>query len=158
MIKTIIRAMYSAFISIVLISIVLAGWTCFAFISQSTKSGEIINVIQDMYKSQKSVITDVFDLSKLLIKDTSERIASEDNNLLTESKSETEFLTDQEDKSLFDEPSILEDNGDNPLGIVIEPSLPEVSEENLPEISLGPLDSDQSEVSMNEMELGMDMN
>ena len=154
MIKTIIRAMYSAFISIVLISIILAGWTCFAFISQSTKSGEIINVIQDMYESQKSVIIDVVDLSKLLIKDTSEKISSEDNNLLTES----EFLTDQEDKSLFDKPSILEDNGDNPLGIVIEPSLPEVSEENLPEISLEPLDSDQSEVSMNEMEIGMDMN
>ena len=154
MIKTIIRAMYSAFISIVLISIILAGWTCFAFISQSTKSGEIINVIQDMYESQKSVIIDVVDLSKLLIKDTSEKIASEDNNLLTES----EFLTDQEDKSLFDKQSILEDNGDNPLGIVIEPSLPGVSEEDLPEISVEPLDSDQSEVSMNEMEIGMDMN
>ena len=154
MIKTIIRAMYSAFISIVLISIILAGWTCFAFISQSTKSGEIINVIQDMYESQKSVIIDVVDLSKLLINDTSEKIASEDNNLLTES----EFLTDQEDKSLFDKPSILEDNGDNPLGIVIEPSLPGVSEEDLPEISVEPLDSDQSEVSMNEMEIGMDMN
>ena len=156
MIKTIIRAMYSAFISIVLISIILAGWTCFAFISQSTKSGEIIHVIQDMYESQKSVIIDVVDLSKLLIKDTSEKIASEDNNLLTES--ESEFLTDQEDKSLFDEPSILEDNGGNPLGIVIEPSLPEVSEENLPKIRVEPLDNDQSEVSMNEMEIGMDMN
>ena len=154
MIKTIIRAMYSAFISIVLISIILAGWTCFAFISQPTKSGEIINVIQDMYESQKSVIIDVVDLSKLLIKDKSERIASEDNNLLTES----EFLTDQEDKSLFDKPSILEDNGDNPLGIVIEPSLPEVREDALPEISVRPLDNDQSEVSMNEMEIGMDMN
>ncbi len=154
MIKTLIRAMYSAFISIVLISITLAGWTSFAFISQPTKSGEIINVIQDMYESQKSVIIDVVTLSKLLIKDTSERIASEDNDLLTES----EFLTDQEDKSIFDEPTILEDNGDNPLGIVIEPSLPEVSEENLPEISLGPLDNDQSKVSMNEMDTGMDMN
>ena len=154
MIKTIIRAMYSAFISIVLISIILAGWTCFAFISQPTKSGEIINVIQDMYESQKSVIIDVVDLSKLLIKDKSERIASEDNNLLTESK----LLTDQEEKSLLDEPFISEDNGDNPLGIVIEPSSPEVSEEKLPELSLGTLDIDQSEVSMNEMEAGMDMN
>ena len=144
--------MYSAFISIVLISIILAGWTCFAFISQPTKSGEIINLIQDMYEGQKSVIINVVDLSKLLIKDNSERIASEDNNLLTES----ELLIDQEDKSLLDEPSIQEDNGDNPLGIVIEPSLPEVIEENLPEISEGPLDNDQSEVPMNEME--MDMN
>ena len=152
MIKTIIRAMYSAFISIVLISIILAGWTCFAFISQSTKSVEIIKVIQDICEGQKSVIINVVDLSKLLIKDNSERIASEDNNLLTES----ELLIDQEDKSLLDEPSILEDNGDNLLGIVIEPSLPEVIEENLPEISEGPLDNDQSEVPMNEME--MDMN
>ena len=154
MIKTIIRAMYSAFISIVLISIILAGWTCFAFISQPAKSGEIINLIQDMYEGQKMVIINVVDLSKLLIKDNSERIASEDNNFLTES----ELLIDQEDKSLLDEPSILEDNGDNPLGIIIEPSLPEVIEENLPEISAGPLDNDQSEVWMNEMEIGMDMN
>tara|TARA_B100000579_G_scaffold34646_1_gene24226 strand:- start:785 stop:1249 length:465 start_codon:yes stop_codon:yes gene_type:complete len=154
MIKTIIKAMYSAFISIVLISIILAAWTCFAFISQPTKSGEIINVIQDMYKSQKSVIIDVVDLSELLIKDKSEKIANEDNNFLTES----ELLTNEEDKSLLDETSIREDNGDNPLEIVVEPSLPEVSEENLPEISVGPLDNDQSEVFMNEMEIGMDMN
>ena len=153
MIKTIIRAMYSAFISIVLISIILAGWTCFAFISQPTKSGEIINLIQDMYEGQKAVIINVVDLSKLLIKDNSERIASKDNNLLTES----ELLIDQEDKSLLDEPPNLEDNRDTPLGIVIEPSLPEVIEENLPEISEGPLDNDQSEVSMNEMEMEMEM-
>ena len=154
MIKTIIRAMYSAFISIVLISIVLAGWTCFAFISQPTKSGEIINVIQDMYKSQKLVILDVVDLSKLLIKDKSERIASENNNLITES----ELLTDQEEMSLLDEPSILEDNGENPLGMIIEPSLPELNEETLPEIIVGPINNDQSKVSMNEIETGMDMN
>ena len=154
MIKTLIRAVYFAFISIVLISIVLAGWSCFAFISQPTKSGEIINVIQDMYKSQKSVIIDLVDLSKLLIKEKSERIYSEDNNLLTES----ELLINEQDKSLLDEPSSEKDNGDNPLGIVIEPSLPEVIEENFPAISEGPLDNDQSEVSMNEMESGMDMN
>ena len=154
MIKTIIRVIYSSFISIVLISIILTGWTCFAFISQPTKSGEISNVIQDMFKSQKSVIIDIVDLSKLLINDTSKRIASEDNNLLTES----ELLTDQEEMSLSDDLSILEDNGENPLGIFIEPSLPEVSDENSHEITLGPLDSDQREVSINEMEIGMDMN
>ena len=154
MIKTIIKAIYSIFISIVLISIILAGWTCFAFISQPTKSGEIINVMQDIYKSQKSVIIDVVDLSKLLIMDISEEIDSEDNNLLTES----ELWTNEDDESLLEDPSILEDNGDNSLGIVIEPSLPEVSEENLPEITGGPLDNYQSEVSMNEIEIGMDMN
>ena len=169
MIKTIIKAMYSAFISIILISLIIAGWTCFAFISQPTKSGEIINVIQDIYESQKSVIIDVIDLSRLLIKDKNERIASEENNHSTES----EFPTDQEDNSLLDEPSILEDNGNNSLldepsiledngnnslGIVIEPSLPEASAENSPKITVGPFDNDQSEVSMSEMELGMDMN
>ena len=127
MIKTIIRAMYSAFISIVLFSIILTGWTGYAFISQPTNSDEIINVIQDMYESQKSVVIDVIDLSKLLIKYTSERLASEDNKLLTES----ELPTDLEGKPLIDESSIPEDNGDNPLEIVIEPTLPEVS--------LGPL-------------------
>ena len=154
MIKTIIRAIYSIFISIVLISIILTGWTCFAFISQPAKSVEIVNLMQDMYKSQKSVIIDVVDLSKLLIMDISEEIDSEDNNLLTES----ELWTNEDDESLLEDPSILEDNGDNSLGIVIEPSLPEVSEENLPEISVESLDSDQSEVSINEMEIGMDMN
>jgi len=153
MIRTIIRAMYSAFISIVLISIILAGWTCFAFVSQPSKSGEIINVLIDMYKSQKSVIIDVVHLSELLIKDKSERVAIEDNILLTESG----VLTNEQDKSLLDEPSIQEDNGENPLGIVIEPSLPDVSEENLPEISEGLLDNDLSEVSINEMEIGMEM-
>ena len=126
MIKTIIRAMYSAFISIVLFSIILTGWTGYAFISQPTNSDEIINVIQDMYESQKSVVIDVIDLSKLLIKYTSERIASEDNKLLTES----ELPTDLEGKHLLDESSIPEDNGDNPLGIVIEPTLPEAIENN----------------------------
>ena len=154
MFKTIIKAMYSAFISIVLISIILAGWTSVAFISQSEKSSEIIKVIQDMYKSQKSFVVDVFDLSKLLIKDTNEKIANENSNFLTES----ELLTDQQDKAPLDELSILEDNGDNPLGIVIEPSLPELTEKTFPETSVEPLNNEHSEVSMNEMEIGMEMN
>ena len=154
MIKTIIKAIYFIFISIVIISIALAGWTCFSFISQPKKSGEIINVIQEMYKSQKTVIIDVFELSKILIKDKDEIIASQNTNLLSES----ELLTTEEDKSLLNQSSILEDNGDNPLGIVFETPLPEVSSENIPEISLGALSNDENEVSMNEMEIGMDMN
>ncbi len=154
MIKTIIRAIYSAFISIVLLSIILAGWTGYAFISQPTKSSEIINVIQDIYESQKTVIIDVVDLSKLLIKNTSKGKANEKNNLLPEE----ELLTDLKDKSQLEESSIFEDNGDNPLGIVIEPSLPEVSEKTLPEISDETLIDEQSEVSINQMEIGMDMN
>tara|TARA_Y100001968_G_scaffold289921_1_gene293295 strand:- start:650 stop:1117 length:468 start_codon:yes stop_codon:yes gene_type:complete len=155
MIKTIIRALYSAFISFVLISIILAGWTCLSFISQPTKTGEIINVIRDMYESQKSVIIDIVDLSQLLIKDISDVRATKDNNPLTES--ESEFLKEKDENSLFDEPSIRE-GSDNNLGIVIEPSLPEISEEILPEIIVGPLDSNQSEVSMNDLEVGIDLN
>ncbi len=153
MIKTIIRAIYSAFISIVLLSFILAGWTCYAFISQPSKSSEIINVIKEISQSQKTVIIDVVNLSKLLIKDTRDVEPIEKNNFLPES----EFLTDLKDKSQLDESSILEDNGDNPLGIVIQPSLPEVSEEVLPEISEEPLVDEQSEVSMNKMEIEMDM-
>ena len=154
MIKTIIRTIYFAFISIVLLSIILAIWTGYAFISQPAKSVEIINVIQDIYESQKTVIIDVVDLSKLLIKDTSKGKANEKNNLLPEA----ELLTDLKDKSQLDDSSVLEDNGDNPLGIVIQPSLPEVSEKTLPEISEETFAYEQSEVSMNEMEIGMNMN
>ena len=154
MIKTIIRAIYSAFITIVILSIILAGWTGFAFLSQPTKSTELINVIRDIYENQKTVIIDVVDLSKLLIKDTSNIEVNEKINPL----SEAALLTDLKDKSQFEESSILEDNGNNPLGIVIEPSLPEVSEKILPEISEESLVDEQREVSMNEMKLGMDMN
>ena len=154
MIKAIIKAMYSAFISIALISIVLAGWTSYTFIFQSSKSSEIIKVIQDMYASQKSVVIDVIDLSKILIKGTSESISNEKNNLSVE----TDLLKEIDDNSQLDDSLIAEDNGDNPLGIVIEPSLSEVSEKTLPEISEEPLADEQSEFSMNEMEIGMDMN
>ena len=154
MIKTIIRAIYSAFISIVLLSIILAGWTGYAFISQPKKSSELINVIQDIYEKQKTVIIDVVDLSKLLVKDNGKGNANEKINLLPEAES----LTDLKDKSQIGESSIHEDNGDNPLGIVIEPFLPEVSEKTLPEISEEPLVDEKSEVSMIEMNIGMDMN
>ncbi len=159
MIKTIIKAMYAAFISIVLISIVLAGWTSYAFISQSSKSSEIINVIKDMYDSQKSVVFDVIDLSKILIKkDISESATNESIDLL----SETELLTDLEDNSQFDELSIDEDNEDNPLGIVIEPSSPDLNEKKSLEIIEEPLMNEQKEFSMKKMEndlgIGIDMN
>ena len=130
MIKTIIKAIFSAFISILLISIILTGWTSYAFITQSSKSSEIIKVIQDMYKSQKSVFIDVIDLSKILIKDTSKNITIENKNVFVE----TELIEDRDDDYQLDQSMITEDNGDNPLGIVIQPSLPEVSENILPEI------------------------
>jgi len=156
MFKTILKAIYSAFISIVLISIILAGWTSYTFISQASKSSEIINVLKHMYSSQKSFIADVYQLSKILIKDTSESIVSENNS----PSSETELLLDLEDNSQLEESPIIEDNGDNPLGIFIEPSLPEVLETQLPETNDDPLANENIDISMNEMEkgMGMDMN
>ncbi len=169
MIKTIIKTMYSVFISIALISIVLAGWTSYTFIFQSSKSSEIVKVIKDMYTSQKNVVIDVIELSKILIKDTNKSIASEKNDFLVE----TDLLKEIDDNSLLDESLVAEDNGANPLldeslvaedngvnplGIVIKQSLSEVSEKTLPEISEEPFDDEQSEVSMNEMGIGIDMN
>ena len=149
MIKTIIKAMYSAFISIVLTSIILAGWTTYAFIFQSSKSIEISKVIQDMYASQKSVVIDVIDLSKILIKDKSKKITNENNNVLLEK----EFLADREEDSLLDQSTITEDNGENPLGIIIQPSSPEVIENRLTEIIEEPLIKEQNEFLMSEMEI-----
>ena len=147
MIKTIIKAIYSAFISIVLISIILAGWTSYAFLSHSSKTNEIIKVIQDMYASQKSVVIDVIDLSKILIKDTSDKITNENKNVFVE----RELLTDRMADYQLDQPSITEDNGENPLGIVIQPSLTEASENELPEMIEEQLFSKQNESSMSEI-------
>jgi len=122
--------MYSVFVFIVLISIILAGWTTYAFVSQSSKSNEIGTVIKDLYESQKSVAIDIIDLSKILIKDTSKNITIENKNVFVE----TELIEDRDDDYQLDQSMITEDNGDNPLGIVIQPSLPEVSENILPEI------------------------
>tara|TARA_B100001250_G_scaffold400054_1_gene410153 strand:- start:979 stop:1437 length:459 start_codon:yes stop_codon:yes gene_type:complete len=152
MFKSIIKAMYASFISIVLISIVLAGWTSFVFITQSSKSSEIFNVIRDMYVSQKSVVIDIVDLSKLLIKNTNETIASENIKPLEE----YELTIDLEQNSLLDDSSMTEDNGDNPLGIVIEPSLTEVSEENLSLIGDESLVNEVKNFSVNDMDMDMD--
>ena len=154
MIKAIIKTMYSAFISIVLISFVLAGWTSYTFISQSSKSSEIAEVIKDMYRSQKSFVNDVVELSKLLIKDTSKNRVIDNSDLLSES----ELTIDQENNSQLLKLPINADNGDNPLGIVIEPSLTEVGETKSPDLVEEPLIDQEKKVATNEMEIGMEMN
>ena len=148
MIKTIIRVMYSSFISIVLVSIVFAGWTAYSFVFQSSKSIELANVLQDMYSSQKSVFVDVIDLSKILIKDPGNNITNRNEDLFLE----TELLADKEEDSPFDQPPITEDNGNNPLGLVIQRSSSEVNEDRLPERIEEPLVNEKNELSMNEME------
>ena len=149
MIKTIIRAMYSAFISILIISIVLACWTGYAFIFQSSKSLEISEVIQDIYGSQKDVVVDVIDLSKILIKDKSKKMNNESKNVFLES----ELLVDIKEDSKSDKLQITEDNGDNPLGIIIQPSLPEPSENILPDLIEEPLVNQENEFPIGEMEM-----
>tara|TARA_Y100001968_G_scaffold145385_2_gene132853 strand:+ start:4044 stop:4499 length:456 start_codon:yes stop_codon:yes gene_type:complete len=149
MIKTIIRAMYLSFISIILISIILACWTSYAFFSQPSKSSEITNLIGHMYVSQKSVAIDIIDLSKILIKDANANISSDENN----QSLQKEFLENLGDDSLLDNSSITEDNGGNPLGIVIEQSLSEISEETLPEINEGQFDTEEMDDLINGMEM-----
>ena len=146
--------MYSAFISIVLISIILTGWTTYSFFFQSSKSIEIAKVIQDMYGSQKSVVDAVIELSKILIKDTRIKIANENKNVLVEK----ELLADREEDYQLDQSPITEDNGDNPLGIVNQPSFPEVREKRSTEMIDEPFDSEQNEFSMSEKDIEMELN
>ena len=148
MIKNVIRAIYAAVISIVFISIILSAWIGYAFIFQPTKSSQIFYFIQDIYESQKDVIIDVVDLSKLLLKDTSERKANEKNNFLPEAAS----FKDPMGMSQSDESSMLEENA-NPLGIVIEPSSSDAREKRLPEISEEPLVDENPELSINQMKM-----
>lgn len=139
MLKKIIRTIYFAFISIILISIILAGWTSYAFFSQSSKSNEITHVIQDIYENQKSIVIDIINLSKILIKDTGEPIAIDNSTI----QLEKELLTDIEDINKLNESLTTEDNGDNPLGIIIEPS----------EESQDTLSNRKKENSMSEMDM-----
>ena len=154
MFKSIIKAIYSAFISILLISTVLAGWTTYSLFFQTSKSSDIVEVMQDMYASQKSVIIDVIDLTKILIKDTSDKITNENKDVFVE----RELLTDRVEDYQLEQPSITEDNGENPLGIVIQQSLPEASETGLQEKIEEQLLSKQNESSMSEMKNEMEMN
>ncbi len=149
MIKTLIKSIYFAFISIILISFILAGWTTYAFLFQSSKSIEITEVIRDIYSSQKSVVIDVIDLSKILIKDTSKEITNKNKNVFVEN----ELLVDIEEDFQLDKEPTIEDNGDNPLGIVIEQSLPEVSDNRLPEIIEESMPIDQNDSPRMEMEM-----
>ena len=148
MFKTIIKAMYTAFISVVLVSLILAGWTTYSFIFKSSKSVQISKIIKDMYATQKSFFVDLIDLSKILISDTSIKITNENKIIV----GETELEVDIEGESKLDQFPLTEDNGDNPLGIVIKPSLSESSENLLPEIIEESLVNEENEFLMSEME------
>ena len=113
-----------------------------------------MKVIQDMYSSQKSVLVDVIDLSKILIKDTTADNDYKNNDILLE----TELETDQEEYPKIENFPITEDNGSNPLGIVIEPYLPKENENILPELIEEPVVTEKNDFSENKKETKMDMN
>tara|TARA_Y100001968_G_C19388212_1_gene734066 strand:+ start:785 stop:1249 length:465 start_codon:yes stop_codon:yes gene_type:complete len=150
MFKTIIKAFYSVFIFIVLASILLASWTAYSYISQPSKSEEILRVIKDMYSSQKSVVFDFVDLTNILIK---ERKFSENNENINLS-TKKDLLTVVEDSSQLIESPVNEDNS---LGIVIEPSLNEFGEDILPGNIEEPLVNEEIDSSISEMLEGMEM-
>ncbi len=128
MIKSIIKAIYYAFISIFLISLILAGWTSYAFISQPSKSSQISKVIKDIYSSQKLVVINLIDLSKILIKDTDVKITNHDSNLFQDKDS----FKDVEDDFQIDESLIIDDK---PLNIIIEPSTSDLGENIIPKLN-----------------------
>tara|TARA_Y100001968_G_C19337560_1_gene707708 strand:- start:735 stop:1205 length:471 start_codon:yes stop_codon:yes gene_type:complete len=152
MIKTIIKAIYAAFISMVLVSFVLACWTSYAFIFQTSKSNEISNVLKHMYSNQKSVVIDIIDLSKILLQDSNLNISSEKSNL-----EETELLIDHEANSQIDESLITNDNIDNPLGIIIERSIAEESSKTESETGDDVLLNENDDLLMSDLDLKSEM-
>lgn len=145
MIKTIINSIYYGFISIVLISFILVGWTSFTLVSKSTKSSEIIKVVKDMYASQKTVIIGVVNLSKILLKDSSPNITNENKIVLLD----TDLPKEVEDNSQIDKPQIIDDNH---LG-TIEESLRDVGKNTMSDLNKEALVNEQLGSSMNEMEI-----
>tara|TARA_Y100001968_G_C19276991_1_gene677254 strand:+ start:403 stop:840 length:438 start_codon:yes stop_codon:yes gene_type:complete len=125
MLKNIVKALNLAFIAVVLISISLTAWTSYVFVSQPLKSGKITKVITNVYESQKSSLVNIIELSKILAEDTTETVVPENNNI----KVQEELLADLEDNSKSNESLLIEENGNNPLKIVIK--LSEESPEDL---------------------------
>ncbi len=153
MLRKITKVLYSAFISIILISFFLTGWTSFIFFSQSSKSVEIIKVLNDIYLSQKSVIVNIVNLSKILAKEEIVSRSIEEDNLFIE----TELKTDVEESSQVDLSKINEEIVDNSLEIVSPTSLTEYGENALPEINENPLVAEGNEFSPLEEEDELEM-
>ena len=91
MIKNIIRFFSVLVILVILISTLLTTWTSYVFLSNNSKRSEIKNLIGEIYISQKSILFNFIDLSKILVKneepfkDDSIIIEQEIENLLPDS-------------------------------------------------------------------------
>ncbi len=62
-------------------SVVLSGWTLVLLFSNTTFSLEIKEVIYKMYLNQKNFISNVKDLSTLLVKDANERFSENNKDI-----------------------------------------------------------------------------
>ena len=151
MIKTIIKAFYSVFIIIALFFNLLSGWTAYSFISQPSKSDEILRVLKDIYGSQKTVILDFVKLTNILI---SEKDLSINNDNIN-SSIKKDLLTVEEDNSQLNKSPVSEDNS---LEIGIEPSSGDFGEEISPSNIKEPIVDEEIESSLNEMPVEMDIN
>tara|TARA_B100000965_G_C19325192_1_gene640491 strand:+ start:147 stop:605 length:459 start_codon:yes stop_codon:yes gene_type:complete len=151
MIQTIIKAFYSVFVFIVLVVFILVGWTAYSFISQPSKSDQILRVIKDMYGSQKSVIFDFIDLTKILINEKDLSVSNNNISLSTRK----ELLKAVDDNSQLNESPV---NQNNSLIIGIEPSPNEFGEEILPGNIEEPIVNEEKGASINEMTVEMDIN
>ena len=121
MIKKLIKTINLTICSIALFSLLLSGLTSYSLLTQSPRSNEINKIIKKIYVAQKTVIIDIINLSQIIIEDNGERIANyKDNDNI---ELETDLIKDIKANSSLDDSSINEDNGENPLGIIIEPSL-----------------------------------
>ena len=121
MLKKLIKTINLTICSIALFSLLLSGLTSYSLLTQSPRSNEINKIIKKIYVAQKTVIIDIINLSQIIIEDNGERIANyKDNDNI---ELETDLIKDIKANSSLDDSSINEDNGENPLGIIIEPSL-----------------------------------
>ena len=62
-------------------SVVISSWTAILLFSNTTFNLEIKEVIHKMYLNQKNFISNVKDLSILLVKDANERFSDDSNDI-----------------------------------------------------------------------------
>tara|TARA_Y100001968_G_C19290278_1_gene683855 strand:- start:289 stop:750 length:462 start_codon:yes stop_codon:yes gene_type:complete len=126
------KLIYKFTVSLVLLALLLAVWTSIVVINNGTTSYEIKGLISNMYSNQRDFVVNTSKLTKLLISDAQVRISQrskklESYNELDSNQESTEPEESKESIKIYSneqtsEVSQFEDNGNNPLGIYIEPS------------------------------------
>ena len=72
-------------------SAVITGWTSIILLSNTTFNSEIKQVIQKMYMNQVDFITNVKELSVLLVKDANERFSGNHEKITQFTNIKSEF-------------------------------------------------------------------